>query len=285
MKRILCTVIILLATQVIFAWGANGHRIVAQICYDNLAPNVQLRISELLGDDYLTQVATWPDFIRSEPKWNFTQYWHYVTIDTDKTVKEVMDAAAKNDSIDNVIEAIQFMTLVLNEDNTEERYHFQKLMDDHDVKPLNGSIDATALAFLVHFIGDIHQPMHVGKGTDRGGNLIDVEFFSEKMNLHSVWDEGIIEKEQLSFTEFAAFVNKHHIKMKAECENDDIVKWTTESVTAREKIYKTLKVGVDSVTGLPDLKYQYQHDNQPVIEKRLAAAGYRAAALLNSILK
>ena len=283
MKRILCTVVILLATQVLFAWGANGHRIVAQICYDNLSADVQSRINKLLGDDYLTQVATWPDYIRSEPKWDFTQPWHYVTIDTDKTVREVMEAAAKNDTIDNVIEAIQFMALVLNENNIEERYHFQKLMDDHGVTPLNGSIDATALAFLVHFIGDIHQPMHVGKGKDLGGNLVPVQFFSEKMNLHSVWDEGIIEKEQLSFTEFAAFVNKHKIGIKEECENDDIVKWTTESVTARENIYNTLKVRVDSITGLPDLKYIYQHDNQPVIEKRLAAAGFRAAALLNAI--
>jgi hypothetical protein len=279
----LLTIILLVATQVIFAWGANGHRIVAQICYDNLSADVQIRINKLLGDDYLTQVATWPDYIRSEPKWNFTQYWHYITINPDQTVEQVMEQAAKNDSIDNVIEAIQFMALVLNEDHVEERYHFKKLMEKHGVTPLNGSIDATALAFLVHFIGDIHQPMHVGKGTDRGGNLVDVQFFSEKMNLHSVWDEGIIEKEQLSFTEFAAFVNKHHIKMKEQCENDDIVKWTTESVIARENIYNTLKVKMDTVTGLPDLKYVYQHDNQPVIEKRLAAAGYRAAAMLNKI--
>ena len=283
MKRILCTVIFLLASQFIFAWGANGHRIVAQICYDNLSPDVQERINELLGDDYLTQVVTWPDYIRSEPKWNFTKDWHYITIDTDKTVQEVMEAAAKTEGINNVIEAIQFMISVLNKDNTEERFHFQKLMSDHDVTPLNGSIDATALAFLVHFIGDIHQPMHVGKGKDLGGNLVHVQFFSKKMNLHSVWDEGIIEKEQLSFTEFAAFVNKHQKSLKEECENDDIVKWTTESVTARENIYNTLNVKVDSITGLPDLKYEYQHDSQPVIEKRLAAAGFRAAALLNEI--
>lgn len=285
MKRILCTGIFLLASQIILAWGANGHRIVAKICYDNLSEEVQVRINDLLGDDYLAQVATWPDFIRSEPNWDFTKDWHYITIDTGKTVSEVMEAADKTEKIDNVIEAIQFMIAVLNKENKEDRYHFNELMKDNGVTPLNGSIDATALAFLVHFIGDIHQPMHVGKGTDLGGNLVEVQFFSKKMNLHSVWDEGIIEKEQLSFTEFAAFVNKHQIKLKEECENDGIEQWTIESVNAREKIYNTLKVKMDTVTGLPDLKYQYQHNNQPVIEKRLAAAGFRAAAMLNRIYK
>jgi len=285
MKRILCTGILLLASQIILAWGANGHRIVAQICYDNLSEEVQARINDLLGDDYLTQVATWPDYIRSESHWDFTQDWHYITIDDGKTVREVMDEAAKNDTIDNVIEAIEFMIAVLNKNNKEDRYHFKKLIEQNGATPLNGSIDATALAFLVHFIGDIHQPMHVGKGTDLGGNLVDVQFFSKKMNLHSVWDGGIIEKEQLSFTEFAAFVNKHQIKLKEKCENDTIEQWTIESVNAREKIYNTLKVKMDTVTGLPNLKYQYQHNNQPVIEKRLAAAGFRAAALLNRIYK
>jgi len=258
---------------------------VAQICYDNLDPAVRANIDATLGNEFLTQVATWPDFIRSEPNWNFTKPWHYVTINEGKTVEQVIAENASNDSIDNVIEAIQFMTAVLNKENVEDRYHFQKLMKEHGVKPLNGSIDATALAFLVHFIGDIHQPMHVGKGTDRGGNSVDVQFFFKKMNLHSVWDSGIIEQEKLSFTEFASFANKRQKGMKDECEHDPIEKWTSESVTIREHIYNTLNNKKDKATGLPDLKYVYQHDNIKHVEKRLAAAGFRAAALLNKIYK
>jgi hypothetical protein len=282
MKRIFCVLFFLLASKAIFAWGANGHRIVAQICYDNLSPNVQSQINSILGDDYLTQVATWPDFIRSNPKWDFTEHWHYATINPGTTVKELMEEAAINNNIENVIEAIQLMTDILN-GKTKERNQFQQLMVENDVKPLNGSIDATALAFLVHFIGDIHQPMHVGKNKDFGGNKIIVEFFSKKMNLHSVWDEGIIEKEQLSFSEFAAFVNKHQANMKDSCENDPIEKWASESVTEREKIYNTLYDTTNKETGLPQLSYPYLYVNQPIIEKRLAAAGYRAAAHIMAI--
>ena len=64
----------------------------------------------------------------------------------------------------------------------------------------------TALALLVHLVGDVHQPLHVGRGPDRGGNSIDVYWFGEPVVLHEVWDEGLIEKEALSFTEFAVFL-------------------------------------------------------------------------------
>jgi len=284
MKRVLLLLILISLTPSVYAWGPNGHRIVAQICYDNLDPDVRDRIDKVLGSDYLTQVATWPDYLRSEPKWDFTQPWHYATINPDKSVAEIMAKNAENDTIDDVIEAIQFMRDILNK-NAKERAKFVALMKKHDVKPLNGSIDATALAFLIHFIGDVHQPMHVGKNKDFGGNMIRVQFFSEKMNLHSVWDAGMIEQEQLSFTELASFVNKHQSGMKPECEKDAIEEWVKESVTAREHIYNTLYDKTDKVSGLPDLEYVYQHDNIVVVEKRLAAAGFRAAAILNSIYR
>jgi hypothetical protein len=78
-------------------------------------------------------------------------------------------------------------------------------MDEHGVQPLAGSLDATALAFLIHFIGDGHTPLHVGNNRDLGGNRIIVQFFGERYNLHSVWDTEMIEHERFSYTELAAF--------------------------------------------------------------------------------
>lgn len=282
MKQALVILALIFSTQFAYAWGPNGHRIVAQICYDNLDPDVRDKIDKILGDEYLTQVATWPDYIRSEPKWDFTKPWHFATINNNMTVAEIMAKNDANDTIDDVIEAIQFMGDIL-KGNAVKRDKFIALMKKNDVEPLNGSVEATALAFFVHFIGDVHQPMHVGKNKDRGGNSIWVQFFSEKMNLHSVWDAGMIEQEELSFTELAAFVNKHQAGMKSGCEKDPIPEWVKESVTAREKIYNTLYDNVDFASGLPELKYVYQHDNIVVVEKRLAAAGFRAAHLMNSI--
>jgi hypothetical protein len=284
MKAILFTILLSMVSNSLFAWGQNGHRIVAQICYDNLSDEARKQVDDSLGNDYLAQVATWPDFIRSEKNWNFTQSWHYATIDPNKTVADVIEEGKKNPKIENVIEAIEFMKAILAEDAAATK-QFTDLMDTNKVKPMSGSVVATALAFLVHFIGDIHQPMLVGKNRDYGGNKIKVLFFDEKSNLHSVWDEGIITKEGLSFTEFADFVDKHTAPKRAEWQQSDIHIWAEESVDAREEIYNTLYDSTDKNSGLPSMSYPYQHDFLQVVENRLGAAGYRAAAVINSLLK
>ena len=284
MKKILLYLIIVLSAQSLFAWGQSGHRIVAQICYDNLSDETKKEVDKILGEEYLAQVATWPDFIRSEKNWDFTKPWHFVTIDPGKTVQQVIDEAKEKPSIDNVIEAIELMKKILQGDNAATT-KFQDLMDANKVKPLNGSVKATALAFLIHFIGDVHQPMHVGKNNDFGGNKISVLFFDEKTNLHSVWDSGIIDQEQLSFTEFSHFIERHEASNKANWQKAKVAEWAAESVEKRELIYNTLYDNTDKYdTGLPSMSYQYQHDFLPTVEERLAAAGYRAAKMLNSIL-
>lgn len=268
--------------EVFDVWGQNGHRIVAQICYDNLDSNTKKEVDQILGDEYVAQVATWPDFIRSEKSWDFSKPWHFITIDPDKTVQQVIDEAAKDPEINNVYEAMDLMKAILKDDSNAIKI-LQDLVDKNKARLLNGSIKATALAFLVHFIGDVHQPMHVGKNNDFGGNKISVLFFSQKTNLHSVWDSGIIEQEGLSFTDFSHFIEKHTASKKSKWQKSKMIDWVKESVEAREKIYNTLYDNTDRSTGLPTLSYDYQHDFLEVVENRLGAAGYRAAGVLNTI--
>ncbi|TXF89014.1 S1/P1 nuclease [Neolewinella aurantiaca] len=268
--------------QFLAAWGANGHRIVAQICYDNLNPAARVRVDKALGDNYLTQVANWPDFIKAEKGWDFAKPWHYMTVNTDRTIADVTDYNGSNPEINDVREGIELMTGILNGE-AGAREKMTKLMKENRVEPLAGSLDATALAFLIHFIGDVHQPMHVGKNRDQGGNKISVMYFGERKNLHSIWDSGIIEHEKLSYTEFAAFAGIHTRARKAEWENAPLDEWIGESIQLREKLYNTLYDRTDRETGLPDFSWSYQHDFLPIVEERLAAAGYRAAALLNRV--
>jgi len=263
-------------------WGQNGHRIVAQICYDNLDKNAQNEVDKILGKEYLAQVATWPDFIRSEKNWDFSKPWHFITINTNQTVEQVIDEAAKDPKINNVYEAIELMTAILKDDSAAIKT-LQDLVNKNNAKLLNNSIKATALAFLIHFIGDVHQPMHVGKNNDFGGNKISVLFFSQKTNLHSVWDSGIIEQEGLSFTDFSDFIERHLAPNKNKIQKANMVGWIKESVKNREKIYNTLYNNTDRSTGLPSLSYEYQHDFLEIVENRLGAAGYRAAKVLNTI--
>ena len=284
MKNILTLLLLVVLPQMVFAWGKNGHRIVAKICYDNLTPQARQLIDESLGADYLEQVANWPDYIKSERGWDFAKPWHYMTVHNDQTIAETMMQSQKDAKIDNVIEAIELMQGILKGEEKSIN-KFQGLMDKNKVEPLSGSIQATAFAFLIHFIGDIHQPMHVGKNKDLGGNKIKVLFFDTEANVHSVWDTHMIENEQLSYSEFARFVEKHTSSMKADCQSDGIFTWAEESIELREDIYRTLYDYTDRESGLPDFSYKYQHDYLPVVEERLGAAGYRAAKMINDLIQ
>lgn len=265
-------------------WGQNGHRIVAQIAYDNLSDNAKTEVDKILGDEYLAQIATWPDYIRSEKKWDFAKTWHFMTVNPGETAADVIEKNGKTDKIDDAADAIKLMQRVLQDDN-EAIKQLTALMEKNKVQPLNGSVKTTALAFFIHFMGDIHQPMHVGKNKDLGGNKIIVMFFSERSKLHSVWDSGIIEQEGLGFRAFADFVDKHTATNKTRWQKSKLEEWAQESVDHREKIYNTLYDNTDRDSGLPNMSYQYQHDFLPVVEARLGAAGYRAAGCLNDIFK
>ena len=278
--RLLPTFLFLCLPSLLAAWGANGHRIVAHICYENLNAAARQRVDAALGDNYLSQVSTWPDYIRAESGWDFTHPWHYMTVQPDETVAGVGEQTAQDEEINDVQEAIQFMTDILRGEAPARR-RMTELMQQHRVEPLAGSLDATALAFLIHFIADAHMPLHVGKNRDLGGNKITVLFFGERYNLHSVWDTQIIEQERLSFTEFAAYVTMHTQDRRDEWADDDPQQWMQESVDYRELIYNTLYDRTDRESGLPDLSWDYQHDFLPVVEERLGAAGYRAAAVIN----
>ena len=268
----------------LLAWGANGHRIVAQLCYDNLSDAARQRVDAALGDNYLAQVSTWPDYIRSESGWDFASPWHYMTVQPGQTVADVARETAADPGIFDVQEAIALMSDVLRGESAA-REQLTGLMKEHRTEPLAGSLDATALAFLIHFIADVHMPLHVGKNRDLGANKITVLYFGDRYNLHSVWDTQIIEQEQLSYTEFAAFVGMHTRSRKAEWAEAAPETWMQESVDLRERIYNTLYDRTDRDSGLPDMGYDYQHDYLPIVEDRLGAAGYRAAAVLNAIFE
>ncbi|MFT5998928.1 MAG: hypothetical protein ACI81P_001384 [Neolewinella sp.] len=268
--------------QLLLAWGANGHRIVAKICYDNLSPNARASVDAAMGDNYLAQLATWPDYIKAENGWGFTKPWHYMTVQPDMTVTDVVNDDKSKPGINDVHEGIELMLAILRGE-AEARQQMTDMMRKNKVEPLAGSLDATALAFLIHFIGDVHQPMHVGKNQDLGGNKVSVLFFGDRKNLHSVWDSSIIEQENMSYTEFAAFASIHTRNRKDEWEDAPLETWISESIVLRERIYNTLYNRTDRETGLPDFSWDYQHDFLPIVEDRLAAAGYRAAALLNKV--
>jgi len=177
----LCLFLLAPAAQ---AWSEFGHQLVAEIAWRRLSPAARAQVDLLLqgeADPTLRGIAAWPDEIRDRPEYEHTSAWHYVRI---------RDAhcgyVAARDCADGqcVVGAIERARATL-ADRTQSRAE-----------------RAEALKFLVHFVGDVHQPMHAGHRDDRGGNLFQVNLRGEGTNLHAVWDYHVLRSADLDFTQW-----------------------------------------------------------------------------------
>ena len=234
------------------AWGQTGHRVVGEIAQHHLSTTAARAVAEILGADSLARVSTWADEIRAEAAWRKADDWHWVTIADGQSY-----AGSPKNPHGDVIEAIGRFRAVLRDRAAPAAERRQ------------------ALAFLVHFVGDVHQPLHVGRGDDHGGNSILVLWFGEPSNLHSVWDSGILDKLQLSYTELAAFLDHPTSEEVARWQSDDLLQWAAESQALRPVVYDL---------GDRRLSYGYLHAAQPVVEQRLLQAGIRLAGILDADL-
>ncbi|MDX1617350.1 MAG: S1/P1 nuclease [Balneolaceae bacterium] len=233
-------------------WGATGHRVVGDIAGHYLSPLAQKEINSILGPESLAIASTWMDEIRSDPAYDYTHDWHWVTIPDGKTYAET----EKNPNGD-VIRSINDIIADLKEGE------------------LSASEEAEKLKMLVHLVGDIHQPLHVGTGEDRGGNDVEVQWFWEPSDLHGVWDSGMINSTRLSYTELSHSINHPTIEQIRKWQNAGVLDWAHESMALRDQVYD-----------LPEdreLAYEYIYKNYETVEKRLLQAGVRLAGVLNDI--
>src|SRR5262249_16343160 len=176
--------IFLTTTSAALPWGANGHRIVGRVAENHLSKRAALQIKTLMGHETVAEASTWPDDVRSDPAWKQAAPWHYVSIDDGETY----ETTQKNPGGDVIV----------------KMQDFEKALRDPKASPQDKVV---ALRFLVHFVGDVHQPLHVGRRADQGGNGTKVTWFRNPTNLHAVWDYQIIDAQQLSFSEFAQFLD------------------------------------------------------------------------------
>jgi nuclease S1 len=157
----------------------------------------------------------------------------------------------------------------------------RRLFDD---RRLRGEGRTQALKFLAHFVGDIHQPLHVGHKKDKGGNGIEVQLYSRKTNLHAVWDDGLIKRRGMDYGPYAKKLEGALTPevQKADLAVMDPVSWATESHRlAEHRAYRDAKGNpIKSGDTLGD---EYANANSPVIDEQLTKAGLRLAKMLNGI--
>ncbi len=235
-----------------WAWGQTGHRAIGHIAENHLSSKAKKAINELLGSESLAVASTWMDEVRSDDAYNHTHDWHWVTIYNGRTYAEM----EKNPNGD-VIEAIGRMKSILKSDTATKE---QRVI---------------ALRFLVHLVGDLHQPLHVGTGKDRGGNDVKVKWFYESSNLHRVWDSEIIDSKQLSYTELAESIDHASQDQIGQWQRGTVEDWAHETMAYRSQIYDT---GDTERMG-----YQYMYKNWELMQEQLEKGGIRLAGMLNDI--
>lgn len=242
-----------LASSPALAWGQTGHRVTGAIAETYLSGQARAAIADLLGPETLAEASTWADFMRAsdEPFWRQAGPYHYVTVPHDHAYHET----GAPDEGDAVSALAMFSDIVRDADAPiEERQR--------------------ALRFIVHIIGDLHQPLHAGNGTDRGGNDVAVTWFGQETNLHSVWDSRMIDGWQLSFTEIASWLGaKITSEQAAAWMQADPHVWIAESTAIRDGVY-------------PDetrLGYDYAFAHKAAVDARLSMGGVRIAAYLNAL--
>ena len=252
MKTKVAIVFLMMLTLQASSWGLTGHRVIGQIAEQYLTKKAKKNVEKILSTESLADVANWMDFIKSEPSYDFMGPWHYCTIPDGKTYAE----AGVPDEKD-VIWAIQKFTDDLKSDTTSL-----------ETKQI-------ALKSLVHLVGDIHQPLHVGNGEDRGGNDVKLKYFYQSSNLHRVWDSGMIDGQNLSYTEWVTKIN-HPTK-------DQIEKWQSATVLDGANDSKQLRPSVYEIGEENSLSYRYNYDHIAQVEQQLLKSGIRLAGVLNEI--
>jgi len=243
-------IILMLSATLVFGWGKTGHRVIGIIAEENLSPKAKEQISLFLGHSDLARIANWADDIKSDSTWDHSHDWHYCTIIEGKGY-EGPEAGGR---------AVQ----KLNE--------FSKMLKG-GILGKKDHIDV--LRFVVHIVGDLHQPLHVGNGTDRGGNSVDVTWFREETNLHRVWDSQMIDNMQYSYTEYAQQIQLGMTpEQKTILMDPNVVGFINESRSLHEQVYDI---------GNGNLSWKYIYKNRELMEDRLLKGGFHLAAILNNI--
>jgi len=226
------------------AWGTQGHQVIALLTEKQLTPKAREQVQKLLALEpgaTLASISTWADEHRNRS----TGPWHYVNLP-----RGVCTYDAQRDCPDGncVVEAINRQLAVLASDAPDEK----RLM---------------ALKYVVHFVADVHQPLHAGYAEDRGGNTYQLQAFGRGTNLHSLWDTGLIKS--LGMSNEALVAKLGPVSAPSHLSAAGIAEESCK-IVGTPGFYPDRKVGAD-----------YIERFTPIMEQRLVKAGAQLAAMLN----
>lgn len=250
MKKFTASLLLLIFTTSSFAWGRKGHTMVAQIAYSYLDEATKNNINSYLDGMTLEEAANWMDDIKSDKKTAFMKPFHYANFP--KGTK-----ATDHDG-GNIVS-------ILN--TTIQDLGGKDKMTRDEIK--------TNLLFLFHLVGDLHQPLQVGYGNDKGGNTVQLQYKTRGTNLHSFWDSGIIQDQNISLSDCINAVKYTPEELK-KIKTLNVVAWSEESRSYLDQVYDYKN---------PKVAEKYVTDSSKIIESQIQKAGIRLAMVLNLFFK
>jgi len=253
-QRILYLSVLISFTLQTYAFDAVGHRIIADIAYENLKCSTRKKLDKMLGKHGMIYASVWSDDIRSDSAYAFSYNWHFQNLKDGMTKPE-----------------LQFLL----DNPSSEGKHLFFALDSLSKNLKQNKNDVEALKFIVHFSADLFQPMHLGRLSDRGGNDVMIKWFGRDIRLHQLWDTQMLEGQKFSYSEYSSYLKDKFAKQKKELKKQSKPDAIWETYLLRNKIY-----GYD----YENLRaYNYLYEFNEDMDRQLFRAGIQLANLLNQI--
>jgi len=242
-----------------FGWGEEGHRLVVRIAESLMTPAAKAQVAAtLMPGESLEDLASWADEVRRTRK--DTEEWHYVDVPLTSAGLDMKRDCPRGNCVAAKVS------------------DFRKAWRDPS---LSAEGRREALLFLVHFVGDLHQPLHCEDNGDRGGNDVRVAFLKTHTNLHALWDSGLLRNMEGEDRLLAALGKAITAEEAAAWSGGTVEQWVDESFhAAQATVYGLLPAAPKGQTVA--VGEWYQQMAEPVLEQQLEKAGVRLAAILNA---
>jgi hypothetical protein len=256
----------------VMAWGKIGHEAIALLAEEGLSATAKIKIKEILGSEDMLAASLWPDKMRYTPAWKHTKGYHFTQVPDGATYF----SALEDSNSEELNKADALRALIKAED----------MLRDPATNPQSRNY---ALKFLLHVLGDIHQPLHTGRPEDLGGNTIKMNWYEKESNVHSVIDSGVIAvKIEIPFlappedSETGSEEARYYISILKRPQPKDVAKWILGSYLTWHNESMKLRSEAYQASVLSNDKFVKQFTN--AIDQRILMAGYRLANVLNNIL-
>lgn len=234
-------------------WGATGHRVVGAIADQHTTNKTKRKLKKLLNHQSLALVSTFSDEIKSDPRYREFGVWHYVNM----SFEDTYETSTKNPEGDIVTGIAKCKSIITDDNASDEDKVFY-------------------LKMLIHLIGDLHQPMHVGRAEDKGGNDIKVKWFYKETNLHRVWDSQMIESYGMSYSELSENADRLSKAQVKFLQKGTVVDWVNETQVLTKDIYNSIEEG-------ENLRFEYSYKYLNTARTQMQIAGIRLAKVLNDL--